>query len=189
MTEAATGRVIACGRSIAAPAAALVVAALLLARLMNREAAFTASHPGATFGSMSWPIAMVIGVIVSLALLVACRIATALGARKRDVAKPGPAEKDAGASQGRTAAIGIVAITLYVAAIPYIGFPLATLVFLVGWFVLAGTRKPVLVVVTSVLVTIGMLYMFVKVAYMPLPEGGAVFKQATVWMYRGLGIF
>jgi putative tricarboxylic transport membrane protein len=41
----------------------------------------------------------------------------------------------------------------------------------------------------SVLGTIGILYFFVKLSAMPLDRGKGAFEQATVALYRLLGIY
>ena len=74
-------------------------------------------------------------------------------------------------------------------AIPLVGIAWATPVFIAGWLLLGGVRKPVSVGLISVLGTIGVLYFFVKLSQMPLERGRGVFEQATVALYRVLGIY
>ena len=84
---------------------------------------------------------------------------------------------------------GILAIVLYGAAMVYIGFAFATFVFLVTWFLLGGLHKPLPLIANSVLGTLALLYLFLKVAYLPLPRGIGVMDELTVTLYRFLGIF
>ena len=77
----------------------------------------------------------------------------------------------------------------FVAAIPLIGIAWATPVFIAGWLLLGGVRKPLVVGLVSILGSVGTLYFFVKLSQMPLDRGKGVFEQATVALYRLLGIY
>ena len=71
----------------------------------------------------------------------------------------------------------------------YAGFAWTTPIFIVGWLLLGGLRRPLLIALTSILGTAGVLYFFVKVSTMPLDRGRDVFEQATLTLYRLLGIY
>lgn len=87
------------------------------------------------------------------------------------------------------AAAGMVLLVAYGFGITQIGMALATLAFIAAWLLLAGLRRPVPVVLVSVLGTAGILYLFVKACQMPLDRGQGVFEDATVFLYRLLGIY
>ena len=85
----------------------------------------------------------------------------------------------------------IAAIALIVAygfAIPQLGFAWSTLAFIAGWLLL-GRVRPLLVASVAVLGTTALLYVFVKLSLMPLDRGRGVWEQATVALYRLLGIY
>jgi len=69
-----------------------------------------------------------------------------------------------------------------------IGFPLANFLFLLLFMRLAGLRKKLPLFLTSVLGTIFLLYLFVKVVYLPLPKGQWFFDDMTIFLYRVLRI-
>ena len=54
---------------------------------------------------------------------------------------------------------------------------------------LGRVRRPLTVVLVSTLGTAAILYLFVKVSLMPLDRGQGVFEQATIALYRILGIY
>ncbi|MGH7390325.1 MAG: tripartite tricarboxylate transporter TctB family protein, partial [Candidatus Rokuibacteriota bacterium] len=87
----------------------------------------------------------------------------------------------------RGAAVAL--ILLHVAAAPVIGFPLATAAFVAGFMVVSGARSPRGIAATAVGGTVGLLYLFVKVVYLPLPKGAGPFEGVTLALYRALGIF
>jgi len=90
--------------------------------------------------------------------------------------------------EGRS--IGAIALLVaYGIAIPLVGIAWATPVFIAGWLLLGGVRKPLQVGLISILGTVGVLYFFVKLSLMPLDRGKGVFEQATVALYRLLGIY
>jgi hypothetical protein len=84
---------------------------------------------------------------------------------------------------------GISFVIGYAALTPLIGFPLTNLLFLAAFMWLAGLRRPVPLLVTSTLGTVILLYLFVKVVYLPLPKGGGAMEDFTIFLYRLLGIF
>jgi len=84
---------------------------------------------------------------------------------------------------------GFIAIILgAVALLNQIGFMITNLIFLVFFMHLAGVRKKSTLFLTSVLGTVILLYLFVKVVYLPLPKGAWFFEDATVAVYRLLQI-
>jgi hypothetical protein len=86
----------------------------------------------------------------------------------------------------------VVAIALlfaYVIAIPALGFMLATGLFTGAFMWHAGARSWPALAGTSVGLTVALLYVFVRVVYLPLPKGRGVFETLTIGAYRALGIF
>ena len=82
-------------------------------------------------------------------------------------------------------------IAMVIAAVYFmdiIGFPLANFLFLLLFMRIAGLRKKLSLLLTSVLGTIFLLYLFVKVVYLPLPKGQWFFDDVTILLYRILHI-
>ena len=84
---------------------------------------------------------------------------------------------------------GIALLVAYGIGFMEIGMAWSTLIFLAGWLVLSGFRRPLRVVLVSVLGTVGVLYLFVKLCMMPLERGKGAFETATILLYRALGIY
>lgn len=84
---------------------------------------------------------------------------------------------------------GMALLVAYGFGITQIGMAWATLAFIAGWLVLSGLRRPLPVVLVSVLGTAAILYVFVKISLMPLDRGRGVFEEATIVLYRLLGIY
>lgn len=123
-----------------------------------------------------------------------CAAACALGLFVRNAAaalrNPGRAAKNRSGEPGYHELRAIAAIALvaaYGVAIPLIGFAWSTLAFVAGWLALGRVRALVAAPV-AVLGTVALLYMFVKVSVMPLDRGRGAWEQATLALYRLLGI-
>ena len=87
------------------------------------------------------------------------------------------------------AALGILLILGYGAAIPAIGFGPATVLCVALLLLLGGMRKPVTIGLVSILGTVTLLYLFVKVTSMPLDRGMGYFNDLNLMLYRLLGIY
>jgi hypothetical protein len=85
--------------------------------------------------------------------------------------------------------LGMIALLVaVVAAMEVIGFLLANLVFLALFLCLTGVRKKLPLFLYSVLGTVSLLYLFVKVVYLPLPKGNWFFEDLTIYLYRLLHV-
>lgn len=84
---------------------------------------------------------------------------------------------------------GLVIVFLYALAIQYLGFAIATLIFLLVWFTLGGVRRPVTLGPVAVLGTLVLLWVFVALAQMPLDRGRGAFTAATDGIYDVIGIY
>jgi len=85
-------------------------------------------------------------------------------------------------------ALMMLLLVLVVPAIGFVGFPIASVLFFGAFLWLAGARKLITLFLTSVLGTISLLYIFVKVVYLPLPKGEWFFENITLLIYRALFI-
>lgn len=172
-----------------------IVGAVLLLGFVDENPARTAEMTRGTFGPTAWPSYMLYAVIFFAA---GWLLQDVLGAfRKARASRRAAADKNTEeASLPRAGevfelrvliAIGVIAAYGYL--IPVIGFAFATLLFFLVWFVLGGIRRPKLIGLVSVGGTLFMLYLFVKLASMPLARGQGVFAEWTVALYQFLKVF
>ncbi len=80
-------------------------------------------------------------------------------------------------------------ILMYMVLAPFIGFALATAVFIASFMWISGSRSIPLIVGNVVVGTVLLLYVFVKFVYLPLPKGDWVFESFTVALYRALHLY
>ena len=173
------------------PRAALSIVLPLAAAATLCVLAFAYVAPGVDVGAMArgvigpatWPKAMLLCAGSAAALLALMRL-LALGAPNAPHVSVAADDYHEGRSIG-----AIVLAVAYGAAIPLVGIAWATPVFIAGWLLLGGLRGPLLIGLTSILGTLGVLYFFVKLSAMPLDRGKGMFEQASVALYRLLGIY
>lgn len=136
--------------------------------------------PGGQLGPGFWPRLVLIG------LAAACLLK--LLEERRGTRAPGAARPESGFSASRLA-VGIGCILAYVVAAPLLGFPVATAGFVVAFMIAAGARRATGIAATATLATVGLLYTFLKLVYLPFPKGAGPFEGVTLALYRALGIF
>ena len=175
-------------RGVAVPLAGALVAAVLLLDTRGLDHVARGNQLGPGF----WPRLVLVG--LGLACLAKCvaewrrHRAPAVSARATVDTRGIETERRPEIARGKlVAAIGL--IVLYVVATPAAGFPLTTLAFIAAFMYLCGTRSPAALGVNAVLGTILLLYLFIKLVYLPLPKGEGPFEAVSLSLYRALGIF
>ena len=150
---------------------------------------------GGRIGPAVWPKA----VIVFMGLLCLYEIVKRLVVRTEFSAKgllsgsemPAGAEPALAPSRARGTAMlfgGIALIAAYVVAVPWLGFFLATAIFLAAFPVVGGLRRPVMIASVSLAGTLVLAVVFLKVAYISLPLGEGPFRQLSLALMRLLGV-
>ena len=161
---------------VVAPLAGVIVAAALFAGTRGLDDVARGEQLGPGF----WPRLVLVG----LGLACAAKVVENF----RRITPSDRAVGLAGVRRG-TLAVAISMIVLYVALAPWLGFALVTAGFIAAFMVLAGARSPATVGLGAVAGTVGLLYFFVKLVYLPLPKGDGMFETVTLALYRGLRIF
>lgn len=88
-----------------------------------------------------------------------------------------------------TLAAGVGAVLLYALLAPVVGWALATALFIAGFMVLCGARSIGVIAASAVIGTTALLYVFVRLVYVPLPKGDGPFEALTLALYRALRVF
>ena len=146
-------------RRVAAPLVGLLLAAGLFVQAADLDAVAAPGQLGPGF----WPRLTLVG--LGLTCLVKL-----VQAGRSDARRAGPDGTAPPLARG-TLALAIAAVFGYVAVLPLVGFPLATTGFVVAFMVLGGARSGGGIIATAVAGTVVLLYVFVKLVYLPLPEG------------------
>ena len=77
----------------------------------------------------------------------------------------------------------------YIVATMYLGWPIATFLFVVAFLWVAGKRNLAVTVPVAAALAVAFTFIFVKAVYMALPTGVGVFDSLTVATYELLGIY
>jgi hypothetical protein len=170
---------------VAPPLLGVLISAALLAQTRGLDEIARAGQLGPGF----WPRLALVG----LALTCLVRVAQAWRQHPgggRDAGEPIAGQGGAPPALSVPRLVTAVALLLlYVASTPVVGFPLATAGFMTAFLVLGGARSVAAVAGCAVGGTILLLYVFVRVVYLPLPKGAGPLEDVTVALYRVLGIF
>jgi hypothetical protein len=164
-------------RRVAAPLLGLALAAGLFLQAAGLDAV---SGPG-QLGPGFWPRLTLAG--LGLACLVKLVQSWRADPARAGSDAPGPVEAP------RVLGLAVAAVLGYVAVLPLAGFPLATAGFVVAFMAIGGARSRAGIAASAVAGTVALLYVFVKLVYLPLPKGDGPFEALTVALYRALRIF
>jgi len=175
-------------RRAAAPLLGIVLSLVLLVESRGLDEVARGDQLGPGF----WPRLALAGLGLACAAKIvdAWRRRHARPGRESSLGAVGDLEPEAVSEISRPRlATGIILIVLYVAATPRIGFPVATAAFIVTFMGLCGTRSILALAANASIGTTGLLYLFVKLVYLPLPKGTGPFETLTLALYRALRIF
>jgi putative tricarboxylic transport membrane protein len=165
-------------KSLVGPILIVLLAIYFYVLAGNIDAPPGPEHLGAAF----WPKMILIFLTISCVM----KGGEVLRARRKSESQgeaTGPAEIE-------TLKLGIM-IVMIIAGVYFmdiLGFPLSNFLFLLFFMRIAGLRKKIPLLLTSLLGTIFLLYIFVKVVYLPLPKGDWLFNDLTIFLYRVLRI-
>lgn len=170
--------------SVATPLA-FAAGALVLTRLVTDQPEMVEQMTRGIAGPTTWPTVMLWGAVVFALGWAVERAAKVLRSRERGDA----AAARVLPSAGWRVWVGIVIVLAYGFSLPTLGFALATPLYLLLWLLLGGERSPALIAGVTVIGSVALLYLFVKLALMPLDRGVGAIGEFTVQLYRWLGIY
>ena len=162
---------------VALPYAVLLVAAVLFFVLAGNIR--YSQQPG-QLGPDLWP-KLALGLMVAVCLVEIVRILLGSRAEIQGVVDVLEAEKKEEAPPSRPAILlaGIGLTLAYGVAVPYVGFPIATFLFLVAFMYLGGYRFHVAIWAASGIGTLLFATVFLNVVYVSLPRGVPPFDRVT----------
>lgn len=175
-------------RRVALPLLGVVVSATLFAGSRGLDDVARGDQLGPGF----WPRLVLIGLALACAAKAAIEWRRRPGATPRMFA-PGTvadlAPEELPPVSGRRLALAVGAIVLYVLLTPWLGFPLTTAGFIVVFMAVCGARSGLALATNAVAGTLILVYLFVKLVYLPLPKGAGAFETLTLAVYHALRVF
>ena len=171
----------------ALPYAVLLVGAALLFWAATRIDVDT----GGRIGPAVWPktIIAIMALLCAYEIvkrLAAGRTASATGLLGEAVVEE-PAGPDPIVKPGMLWA-GIALVAAYVVLAPWLGFFIATVLFLGAFPWVGGLRRPLLAAAIATLGSLAVIVIFMRVAYVSLPLGEGPFRALSLALLRALGV-
>lgn len=170
-------------RSLLPEAVTLVVCVVLFTQTLDLEG--TSQGPGPAM----YPRIL----IVLLALTMVVRLVSQLRALRRDAPRNAPSDS---AAEADVVAIPLVLVAQVVAlsvgfviATVYLGWVLATFLFVPVFCWATGKRNLLLTVPLGAVLALGSAFIFVRFVYIALPTGVGPFDELTVQLFIALGIY
>jgi putative tricarboxylic transport membrane protein len=172
-------------RSVA-PYALLFAVAVYLYRDAGAFAA--AGRPG-QLGPDVWPRAVLVLLMVVCGVEIVRRTLFVAVVAARRPAVEGDAETDGSEQRFRWCLAGGVALTIaYVLALDWLGFFVATVLYLALFMLVGRYRRGRVIAATSIIGSLAFVYVFMKIVYVSLPLGRGPFKALSVWILAMLGV-
>ena len=166
-----------------APYAALLAGAAYLYHDTRR---FEALGRAGQLGPDFWPKAVLVLLMVVCAIEVVRRVLAPPAAREPEA--PPQAHDEEPPRDWRLLFGGIALTILYVPGIAYLGFFLATILFLAAFMWVGRFRRPRIVAAASIVGSFTFVFVFMKVVYVSLPLGWGPFRVLSAWIMAALGI-
>ena len=172
-------------RAVAVPLL-FFVGALLLTRFVADDLEQARAMARGIAGPATWPTFMLYGVAVF-----------ALGWTMDSLRQSLRSVEDGGlqhklpdtSAKGARVWLGIVLVLAYGFSLAWLGFALATFIYMILWLMLGRIYALRILVPVTVLGTALFLYTFVKLALMPLDRGQGWIGEFSVALYRLMGIY
>ena len=134
-------------------------------------------------GSGLWPfMALSVSLVLSLLMLIASvkKSRAAAGKAPPELSAEAVAEKR---RQRTTVTLSIVTFLAYILVMPWIGFILATLIYILAFALALGERRRWVLAVSPFLVTAVIIGVFAKFITIPFPKGIGVFADFSRLFY------
>jgi putative tricarboxylic transport membrane protein len=162
---------------------AFAAAGVAMTGLVTDQPEMVAQMTRGVAGPTTWPTVMLWALVVFALGWAVERAARVLRSRERSAAAaPQP-------PAGWRVWVGIVLVLAYGFSLPTLGFAVATPLYLLLWMLLGGVRSPALLAGVTLIGSVALMYMFIKLALMPLDRGVGAIGEFTVQLYRWLGIY
>ena len=141
-------------------------------------------------GPAMYPRVLIALLAVTMVLVIVGQVRTALRGRGDSPISGSPSEEETAATLPLSRIAQVVALSVgFVVATVYIGWVLATFVFVPLFCWATGKRNLFLTVPLGAGLALGSAYVFIRLVYIALPTGVGVFDEITVRLFIALGIY
>ncbi|MCE5264593.1 MAG: tripartite tricarboxylate transporter TctB family protein [Deltaproteobacteria bacterium] len=135
-------------------------------------------------GSGFWPLlSLGMTVILSLNWLVTNLRKYARERGKPTEEPPTPAERMEAWQRRRKIALCSVCLLVYIVILPWIGFILSTMLFILAFVLVLEERRKAVLIASPLLITAAVIVIFAKFITIPLPKGVGMFAEFSRLFY------
>jgi putative tricarboxylic transport membrane protein len=86
-------------------------------------------------------------------------------------------------SRRKKFALSVIFLLIYIVIMPWIGFVLSTLVYVLAFILVLGERRKLVLIFSPILVTVLMILIFSKFIAIPFPKGVGIFAAFSRLIY------
>ncbi len=134
-------------------------------------------------GSGFWPL-LSLGLAVIMSLIWLLTNLRQYSREKRKIQEK-PTSEGAAEAWGRRKKVGssLVCLLFYIVLIPWIGFLLSTMLFILAFILALDERRKTVLIISPPLITAAVIVVFAKFITIPLPKGVGVFAELSRLFY------
>jgi hypothetical protein len=134
-------------------------------------------------GSGFWPL-LSLGVSTILSLIWLMTNIRKYSREKQDTKeKPEPESAAEAWSRRKKVGSSLVCLLCYIVILPWIGFILSTMLFILAFILALDERRKTVLVISPLLITAVIIVVFAKFITMPLPKGVGIFAEFSRLFY------
>jgi putative tricarboxylic transport membrane protein len=134
-------------------------------------------------GSGFWPLLSLAAATALSAVWLIKNLAAYLRGKPRDTRAPSLEAIADARDRQRKVALSVVCLLGYIVLMPWIGFILSTIFFILAFILALEERRMKVLVISPVLITAAIIVVFAKFITMPLPKGVGIFAAFSRFFY------
>jgi putative tricarboxylic transport membrane protein len=134
-------------------------------------------------GSGFWPLLSLMAATALSAVWLVRNLAAYAREKPMAISEPSPAAIPGARDRRRKVVLSVACLLGYIVVMPWIGFILSTMVFVLAFIVALEERRKMVLVISPVLITVTIIVVFAKFITVPLPKGLGIFAAFSRFFY------
>jgi len=134
-------------------------------------------------GSGFWPLLSLLAATALSALWLVRNLAAYAREKPKTASEASPEALADTRGRRRKVALSVACLLGYIVLMPWIGFILSTMLFILTFILALEERRKMVLVISTVMITAGIIVVFAKFITMPLPKGAGIFAAFSRFFY------
>jgi len=134
-------------------------------------------------GSGFWPILVLSAATLLSIILLISNFMKYLKEKTPSGAATSPEAQRDVRSRRKKFALSVILLLIYIVVMPWIGFGLSTLIYVLAFILVLGERRKLVLIFSPILVTVLMVLIFSKFIAIPFPKGVGIFAAFSRLIY------